>query len=206
MKNMFAIILTNSICLMSGSILEISKTALLFEKFKTVMLFTEMIVGTRSAAKFITAPGQCELSALWQDSETAMACKCRFDKLATVGAKPVIVELKTTKDAGPNSFGKDLYSYGYAAQAAYYVDAHKIITGTDAMHVFVAVENSAPWAVAVYMLTDAAIQEQSRQFDLNREDAQQTRNDFAPYREAGTSALGTLQGEIDMPVSAADVM
>ena len=54
--------------------------------------------------------------------------------------------------------------------------------------------------------TDAAIQEQSRQFDLNREDAQQTRNDFAPYREAGTSALGTLQGEIDMPVSAADVM
>jgi hypothetical protein len=54
--------------------------------------------------------------------------------------------------------------------------------------------------------TDAAVQEQRRQFDLNREDALQTRADFAPYREAGTNALTTLQGDINTPVSAAEVM
>jgi hypothetical protein len=54
--------------------------------------------------------------------------------------------------------------------------------------------------------SDAAISEQRRQFDLNREDALQTRNDFAPYRQAGTNALSMLQGDINTPVSAADVM
>ena len=41
--------------------------------------------------------------------------------------------------------------------------------------------------------------EQRRQFDL-------TRSDYAPYREAGTKALGQLETDINAPVSAADVM
>jgi hypothetical protein len=44
-----------------------------------------------------------------------------------------------------------------------------------------------------------SIGEQRRQFDL-------TRSDYAPYREAGTAALGKLSGEIDKPVTSADVM
>ena len=47
--------------------------------------------------------------------------------------------------------------------------------------------------------TDRATGEQRRQFDL-------TRADYAPYREAGTKALGQLQTEIDKPVTSADVM
>ena len=43
--------------------------------------------------------------------------------------------------------------------------------------------------------TNAAIAEQRRQYDL-------TRGDYAPYREAGTKALGQLQGEMgSMPTS-----
>ena len=44
-----------------------------------------------------------------------------------------------------------------------------------------------------------SIAEQRRQFDL-------TRSDYAPYREAGTAALGKLGGEIDKPVTSSDVM
>jgi len=47
--------------------------------------------------------------------------------------------------------------------------------------------------------TDAAIAEQRRQFDLQREDS-------APYRAAGTQALGQLQTDINAPVTSADVM
>lgn len=47
--------------------------------------------------------------------------------------------------------------------------------------------------------TAAGIAEQRRQYDLNRED-------FAPYRAAGTQALGQLQTDINTPVTAADVM
>lgn len=44
-----------------------------------------------------------------------------------------------------------------------------------------------------------AIGEQRRQYDL-------TRQDFAPYREQGASALRQLSGEINQPISSADVM
>jgi hypothetical protein len=47
--------------------------------------------------------------------------------------------------------------------------------------------------------TDAAIAEQRRQYDT-------TRDDYAPYRAAGTNALTQLQGDIDKPTTAADVM
>jgi hypothetical protein len=45
----------------------------------------------------------------------------------------------------------------------------------------------------------ASIAEQRRQFDL-------TRSDSAPYRSAGGRALGTLEKDINTPVSSADVM
>lgn len=47
--------------------------------------------------------------------------------------------------------------------------------------------------------TDASIAEQRRQYDL-------TRGDFAPYREAGTKALGQLQGEMGTMPTSQDVM
>ena len=47
--------------------------------------------------------------------------------------------------------------------------------------------------------TDASIAEQRRQYDL-------TRGDSAPYREAGTKALGQLQGEIGTMPTSQDVM
>jgi len=47
--------------------------------------------------------------------------------------------------------------------------------------------------------TDRATEEQARQYD-------QTREDYAPYREAGVKALGQYETEINAPVTSADVM
>jgi hypothetical protein len=47
--------------------------------------------------------------------------------------------------------------------------------------------------------TAAGIAENRRQYD-------QTRSDFAPYREAGTTALGQLQSEMGRTTTAADAM
>jgi len=46
--------------------------------------------------------------------------------------------------------------------------------------------------------TQAGISEQGRQFDL-------TRSDYAPFRAAGTAALGSLQSDINKPLTASDV-
>lgn len=47
--------------------------------------------------------------------------------------------------------------------------------------------------------TNSATAEQRRQYD-------QTRADYAPYRETGTRALGQLEKDINAPVTSADVM
>ncbi len=47
--------------------------------------------------------------------------------------------------------------------------------------------------------TREAVAEQRRQYD-------QTRSDYSPYREQGVNALTTLRGDIDKPVTSADVM
>lgn len=47
--------------------------------------------------------------------------------------------------------------------------------------------------------TQAGIAENQRQFDL-------TRSDYAPYRAAGTNALGQIQTALNTPTTAADVM
>ena len=47
--------------------------------------------------------------------------------------------------------------------------------------------------------TNASLAEQGRQFDL-------TRADYAPYREAGTRALGQLQTDINQQPTSAEVM
>ena len=47
--------------------------------------------------------------------------------------------------------------------------------------------------------TDRATEEQARQYD-------QTREDYAPYREAGVKALGQYETEINAPVTSVDVM
>lgn len=47
--------------------------------------------------------------------------------------------------------------------------------------------------------TDRATEEQARQYD-------QTREDYAPYRDAGVKALGQYETEINAPVTSADVM
>lgn len=54
--------------------------------------------------------------------------------------------------------------------------------------------------------TAAGIAEQRRQFDLNRTDAQQTRDDFKPYREAGVRSLGSLESDINKALTPAEVM
>jgi hypothetical protein len=47
--------------------------------------------------------------------------------------------------------------------------------------------------------TARATEEQARQYD-------QTRSDYAPFRQAGVNALGQLQKEMDTPMSSEDVM
>lgn len=128
-------------------------------KAEHVQGMAESLWAHPAARKFLELPGQCEVSALWKDPVTGLLCKARFDKLATLGERRVIVELKSTQRgrAETEAFGREMAKWRYAAQAAYYLWALKEITGETGLHVFLAVESVGPFACNAMTLDDAGL-------------------------------------------------
>lgn len=108
-----------------------------------------------AARRLLFAPGQAEASGWWFDQTTGELCRCRPDYHRLDG---IVVDLKTTEDAGP-AFKKSCANYFYHKQAAFYCDGVAAITGEmPAGFVFVAVEKQAPFAVATYQLDAEALE------------------------------------------------
>jgi hypothetical protein len=105
--------------------------------------------------RFLDLPGQCEVSVLWKDESTGLLCKGRFDKLTTT-ERPIIVEVKSVRGghARIDRFCKEVGNWRYHSQASYYCNAVKTLTGKEPLHVFLIVENVAPYAANWGMLDD----------------------------------------------------
>lgn len=101
-------------------------------------------------------PGRNELSVYAKDPETGIAVRCRFDRLLDRGFSP---DLKTTTDASIDGFSRIIDKFGYAFQAAFYLDVYRWATGeTLDGFGFIAVEKTAPYHVMCYRLGDESIQ------------------------------------------------
>ena len=97
------------------------------------------------------ANGISEQTAIWRDEETGIMCKCRPDRNPLNG---VLLDLKTTDNAGEYEFGQSIKYYGYARQGAFYTEGVSKATGNkhDAF-AFIAVEKKAPYRCEVYVLS-----------------------------------------------------
>lgn len=114
-------------------------------------------VHAHRAAKLLPQSGQRELSVVWKDDVTDVLCKARLDGHSPAIAGGVIVDIKTTKDASKRAFEKSIWTYGYHRQGAFYLAGAKA-SGFAAEHfAIIAVENTPPYAVAIYRLDDGAL-------------------------------------------------
>lgn len=115
------------------------------------------------AARPYLSGGKSEATLLWSFARETlgglagyeMECKSRLDFIANCGA---LVDLKTTRDASPSGFGREVARYNYHVQAAFYQDAYLAVTGKRLPYVFVALEAAWPHVGAVYRVTDRAFQ------------------------------------------------
>lgn len=106
-----------------------------------------------TAASLLTG-GAAERVVTWTDAATGLDCKARLDYLRA----DAIVDLKTTKDASPRTFGRNAYTYGYHSQVAFYADGLGGETSTVPRRCYlIAVESEAPHAVAVYEVGEDAL-------------------------------------------------
>jgi hypothetical protein len=108
-------------------------------------------VHSHPASSFLLhLPGRREASYFWQDSATGLECKCRPDWHSE--DRRLIVDVKTTEDASPRGFARSVANFRYHVQAAWYLDG----LGAE-QFLFVCVEKSPPYLVAVYAATPAMV-------------------------------------------------
>jgi exodeoxyribonuclease VIII len=108
-----------------------------------------------SAGRALAMVDKVETSIIWTDEDTGMACRCRPDAILSNG---LIVDLKTTQDASPEGFAKSIANFRYHVQAAYYSDGYTAAFGEAPKgFMFIAVEKTAPYLVACYLLSDLAV-------------------------------------------------
>lgn len=115
------------------------------------------------AARPYLMGGKSEATLLWQFVREALGtvpgytieCRSRLDFIADCGA---LVDLKTTRDASPGGFGREVGRYAYHVQAAFYRRAYYACTGKLLPYKFVAIEAAFPHVGAVYDVTDEAFE------------------------------------------------
>lgn len=125
------------------------KTLIAEEDFVTITEINDSVRNHPTAGLWLSN-GVSEQTAIWQDEETGIMCKCRLDRNPLNG---VLLDLKTTEDASEYAFARSVQNYGYARQGAFYTEGVSKATGEkhDAF-AFIAVEKKAPYRCEVYVL------------------------------------------------------
>ena len=97
--------------------------------------------------------GVYEMSAFAVDPVTGIMRRSRFDILG----ETFIGDLKSTRDASPESFAKDCANFHYHMQAAWYLDLASSLGHPALGFAFIAVEKTPPHFVSVLELDEDAL-------------------------------------------------
>ena len=94
-----------------------------------------------------------EQSMFWTDPETGIECRTRPDYINNA-----VIDIKSTRNASPQSFMRDAYNMKYHIQAAFYLDGVRANGMEINKFVFIAIEKDAPFIVQTYVADDAFIE------------------------------------------------
>ena len=131
--------------------------------------------------------GRSEVSMVWKDTEMGHLCKGRMDYLR---ADPMILDLKTCRDARPFQFGNQAYKLGYHVKLAMYQDGYFALTGELAPVKIIAVENKPPYDCAIYAVPSDVLQQGAEDYQrLMRRILECEESGIWPGAVEGESAL-----------------
>lgn len=109
------------------------------------------------ARKLLTASGPAEGTGLWKDEATGLWCKMRPDKVDDehYGAH---VSLKTTRDASPEAFSRQIEDLKYHMSAGHYRTGLEALDFDWQHHFYICVESKEPWLCMVHELSEADVE------------------------------------------------
>lgn len=158
---------------------------LLSKDMRTVEAMAAELRKHEWANKLLTQGGAAEASAFWQDPDTNLWWRCRWDRMPEPDPRrrPILVDYKTCASAAPKAFSKAIADYRYYLQAHVYTAGYNCLAGLQigapAAFAFIAQERTAPYRVAVYELHPDALRK-------GREDARRAMAIYAECTETDT--------------------
>jgi hypothetical protein len=93
-----------------------------------------------------------EASFFAKDPQTGVNIKCRPD--GYIPSSGIVFDIKTTRDASPDGFPREIRNYNYDLQAAFYLRCLRAAGHDAKVFVFVCVEKDTPYAIGLHDLTD----------------------------------------------------
>ena len=145
------------------------------DEYQQCIAIRDAVRGHEVAAKLLDG-GEAEVSYFVDDEQTGLPLKARPDFR---NAQNIVVDLKTTEDAGPSAFGKSSANFRYHVQAAWYSDIVAECVGENVpWFFFVVVEKKPPYAVGLYYCEPDVLA-------LGRKIARRNLDAIARFREAG---------------------
>lgn len=147
------------------------------EQWAAALDMRDAIHSHKRARQLVQAPGPVERSAITTDPTTGVRCKIRPDKL--IPDLGYDVNLKTTKNATRESFGRDVYYYHYHWSAAFYRRCFRWLGWECRRSLLIIVESDGPKQVAVRELDAGTL-------DVGDQWVGHYLDDLAQYLEAGT--------------------
>ena len=124
------------------------KTEIDQKTLNEALAIAESVTKHSVASKYLADLHDAEVSFYVKDDVVKdVLRKVRPDILT---AENVILDLKTTRDARAEDFVRSVVRYGYDVQAAYYVDTLSLCEVEPSDFIFLVVETSPPYEVAMY--------------------------------------------------------
>jgi hypothetical protein len=116
-----------------------------------------------------------EASLYWIDKYEDVQCRARMDVIRKDGT---VIDYKTTDNAHPKAFLRDVLNFRYHVQAAFYLDALRAVTGQEGQFLLIAQEKKPPYLSCVYVVGD----------DLIKRGRCEYQEDLAMYKQCFTAA------------------
>lgn len=132
-----------------------AREALSRDDHETCIRIRDAVYAHSMAGPLVTGAGQVEMSMVWEDEDTGVMCKSRWDRHSTEWDS--IVDLKTSIDGSLLEFERSLFHYGYHRQAAFYLRGAAARKLPAKHFAVIAVEKEPPYALAVYRFSESVI-------------------------------------------------
>ncbi len=161
------------------------------ETLATVKRCAEAVYAHPRANLWLTSPkSKREVVVVWMDPEFGMYCKIRCDLVTSVEGMSRLVDVKSVRDASPYAFSRDMNTFHYAGQMAFYLRGLDAVAPFDRSAAFIAVEKD-PAVVVCYDLGPASL-------EVGRDEVKKALQTFIDA-EAAQSWPGYADGIIDLP-------